>query len=1250
MTNKISLQELQRLAIDPEVPEETLKPYFTADSDSSHAFRPAIVPNPETVDIPPGAERLVGGMALGNALSRFRRRNRFNLRLFSGDSRPILISEGDSWFQFPVFLHDVIDHLYDDFTIRSLGAAGATAADMLADGEYKRELRRHADRVEAFLFSAAGNDVIGEDRNGNPEILKLLNRRQGGEQPIDLVNRSGLDAAIDFLRNTYLQVVSDVRAIPGLGDLPILVHGYDVPFAGRVDDPRDPLWAGPDQWLGAPFRSLGIDDPATQRAVLEILIGELYDMLESLAATDPHLHVVDARGTLPRRQDWTDEIHGTDAGFGRVAARFADTFDRARAARRPRAATASARRRSGAPQMENALLAEQAVAVIDPGHGGDTEIGGSSANNATGPAGTLEKTLTLELGLLTEEALEDRGHKVFMTRKSDRNLSLAKRAQLARDNAADVFVSIHFNGWNTPSVQGTETFRHTRSDAASQMLAGTVQSAVQRATGLRDRGVKKAGFGVLRPDRHQSETAACLLEVSFLTDPAEEQRLIQDQRYMQRIATALADGIEDYLETLRGVAVAAAFETLGTEDIGDATELSDAEAGAAGGALPPHPPRLLRHPVARRSAAAALPGMVGIADPARFLDAWRSFRRERAGLPNRFEAKIGIDNSLPIDFLDKGAAAARAVARIRTSGIDYRGIMTSWVGTGFVVAPDILLTNHHVLNSLDTARQATVEFLHRDGPDGRPTPGETLRLDPTALFVTSPAIGGLDYTFVRIDGDAHDRFGQITMQRGVFTSEKDERANVIHHPGGRPQRVSLQDNRVLDFDPQLLHYTSDTEGGSSGAPVFDNTWRLIALHHAFEELPEGIGSPDGGTSRIINEGIKLSAITIDLETRASEEIDSQAARTVLQAIHGSDSITGYFGARGRRPVPADTLERVVDVYNGTADDIDVAFWNVEWFNRHYRERVGDVARIVADLNLDIWAFAETSPEATEALVDHLGREFGHRFEWAASEPDASSGRQTTTVIWNPLTVRGRSVDWPDEIEPLLTADSRDVPNLNFEAVDGLVFNRYPGLFRFEALGRREAGFAPFSFNLVPLHLKAFDEGAKRRRIASEILAAVIKRMIERHGASRDWLVGGDVNAELATGQFGALTGAGFLPMSAEDEAEGAISYLKGPRSLIDTIFLSPNLGKRFGADDFFIYAGDARMPDFVRDISDHRPVMARLSLARESGPAVPLPDDHAASPGTKGEDDLLAALLDRAFRDPGQFLRDLARWIDERRG
>jgi hypothetical protein len=287
-----------------------------------------------------------------------------------------------------------------------------------------------------------------------------------------------------------------------------------------------------------------------------------------------------------------------------------------------------------------------------------------------------------------------------------------------------------------------------------------------------------------------------------------------------------------------------------------------------------------------------------------------------------------------------------------------------------------------------------------------------------------------------------------------------------------------------------------------------------------------------------------------------------------------------------------------------AQDVDIAFWNVEWFNSHYHQRASKVARVIADLNLDIWAFEETSPEATEALVREIDNKFGLRFEFLASEPDASSAKQTTAVMWNPMTVQCERLEWPEEIDDIIRADSRDPRLARFEAVDGKIFNRYPAIFRFTVEGRTRSQM-PFDFNLVPLHLKAKEEGAKRRRLASQVLAWAVSKMIAEHGADNDWLIGGDVNAELATGQFNPLLDAGFASMSAEDEEAGAMSYLKGPKSLIDTIFLSPSLGRTHGVDDFFIYAHDKNAPNYVRDISDHRLILARLSLLDRirSGPS-----------------------------------------------
>jgi N-acetylmuramoyl-L-alanine amidase len=186
--------------------------------------------------------------------------------------------------------------------------------------------------------------------------------------------------------------------------------------------------------------------------------------------------------------------------------------------------------------------------VVDPGHGGTTAVGGSSPNNATSISGLLEKNLTLEVGRHAAAALDRAGHSVRLTRATDINLGLAERARAARDLKADAFVSIHFNGFSDPTVQGTETWVHLAASATSQQLASCVQRATLRVTGHRDRGVRAKRLGVLSPDNHDDRTAGCLAEVSFITTSAEDRRL-REPNYLRDIGEAIASGVAEYLMT-----------------------------------------------------------------------------------------------------------------------------------------------------------------------------------------------------------------------------------------------------------------------------------------------------------------------------------------------------------------------------------------------------------------------------------------------------------------------------------------------------------------------------------------------------------------------------------------------------------------------------------------------------------------------------------------------------------------------------
>jgi endonuclease/exonuclease/phosphatase family metal-dependent hydrolase len=314
-------------------------------------------------------------------------------------------------------------------------------------------------------------------------------------------------------------------------------------------------------------------------------------------------------------------------------------------------------------------------------------------------------------------------------------------------------------------------------------------------------------------------------------------------------------------------------------------------------------------------------------------------------------------------------------------------------------------------------------------------------------------------------------------------------------------------------------------------------------------------------------------------------------------------IDSYFGNEGRS---VSLEENVMEpsAIQPRDEDIDVAFWNIEWFNKNVEKKVKGVARFIADMNLDVWALEETSPQATEQLVMLLNDAYGLDFDFDSSEPDAPNAKQSTTVMWNRATVIGEKRAWPDDIEEVLQLSSKDdlTPLEKLEdieeAIHGKIFDRYPGLFFLQARQNED-----FGFFLVPLHLKAMDEGSLRRRLACRVLAAAMRKM-QHDGEDEDWIFGGDLNAPLASGDFDELGNAGLTAVSAQDAEDGAISYIKGPKSLIDHIYLSKNLSKTFGAEHFSIVAVEKEIPKYTQTISDHRPVMMRLHVGSDTEESV----------------------------------------------
>src|SRR5262249_54334511 len=156
-----------------------------------------------------------------------------------------------------------------------------------------------------------------------------------------------------------------------------------------------------------------------------------------------------------------------------------------------------------------------------------------------------------------------------------------------------------------------------------------------------------------------------------------------------------------------------------------------------------------------------------------------------------------------------------------------------------------------------------------------------------------------------------------------------------------------------------------TEPGSSGSPVFNNQWKLVALHHASvsTDSPQGRSTPEDPSGKYLNEGIRLSAIATWLETAEANAPALRAQVARLRVLFGGlDPRIGFFGALGRRAAGKSGAEGVVASYHQSADDLDIAYWDLRGLGHLFRERLDGLGRVVADMNMDLWCLAHAGPE------------------------------------------------------------------------------------------------------------------------------------------------------------------------------------------------------------------------------------------------------------------------------------------------
>jgi V8-like Glu-specific endopeptidase len=261
------------------------------------------------------------------------------------------------------------------------------------------------------------------------------------------------------------------------------------------------------------------------------------------------------------------------------------------------------------------------------------------------------------------------------------------------------------------------------------------------------------------------------------------------------------------------------------------------------------------------------------------------------------EGFVGKDDTLWSSFLSRGARCAKAVARVVWKD---RPAESRWQGTAFLISDWVAVTNHHVLDSPDAAAATAMEFNYEYDEDGDERRGQPLEFDPDRLFLNERRDGQMDYAVVAVKPvrgapPAKGRgFLPLIAERGK--AQNGDPLNLIHHPAGMRKRITVRESRLLGVDEHTLHYSGDTLGGSSGAPVFNDQWEVIGLHFGGKPKRDANGrrlSVDGSVwdpsmakeliAYEFNVGARISSLIRELRGRA-DSLAPDARKLLLEAI------------------------------------------------------------------------------------------------------------------------------------------------------------------------------------------------------------------------------------------------------------------------------------------------------------------------------------------------------------------------------
>lgn len=278
----------------------------------------------------------------------------------------------------------------------------------------------------------------------------------------------------------------------------------------------------------------------------------------------------------------------------------------------------------------------------------------------------------------------------------------------------------------------------------------------------------------------------------------------------------------------------------------------------------------------------------------------------------RLEKIIGPQNNLlRINWLEKALQASKAVCRVVCSDGE--------LGTGFLTKEGYLFTNNHVIPSAEIARDARIEFNYEIDANGTTKTRNAYRLDPNDFATSTP--DQYDFSRIKIIDNPEaplSQWGYVEFDPSAIPTVG-EAVTIIQHPKGEDKQIALNANEVLSVWKQHLYYTTDTEPGSSGSPVFNKDWKVVAIHHAGKTDAEGgLQINERGDRRGANRGVLFEQIFQVLKNGGA----ATATATNKAATAGNESIRPDNPAPSQTPAAAtppstagNTIPKFVVVYD-----------------------------------------------------------------------------------------------------------------------------------------------------------------------------------------------------------------------------------------------------------------------------------------------------------------------------------------------